>query len=123
MASSSPAVIRDHNTAGQTLQLVNKCLNSADVATLHQSLRALNAILTELTDQNAAPAKDLLQKAIPAIEKIANAGEADWAVEAFQVFHNCLECPVQLLNGDSLKVRVFQKNFLASFLFVFKQFQ
>ena len=123
MASSSPAVIRDHNTAGQTLQLVNKCLNSADVATLHQSLRALNAILTELTDQNAAPAKDLLQKAIPAIEKIANAGEADWAVEAFQVFHNCLECPVQLLNGDSLKVRVFPNFLFGISLLAFKQFE
>ena len=73
-------------------------------ATLHQSLRALNAILSELSDENAAPAKELLQKSIPAIEKIADAGETDWAVEGFQVFHNCLECPVQLLNADSLKV-------------------
>ena len=72
-------------------------------ATLHQSLRALTAITAELTEANAPAAKQLIKQAIPAVEKIANDGETDWAVEGFQIFQTCLDSPVPLLNADSLK--------------------
>jgi len=75
----------------------------AKSATLHQSLRALTAITSELTDENASAAKQLIKQAIPAVESIANSGETDWAVEGFQIFQTCLDSPVQLLNADSLK--------------------
>ena len=98
MASSSPSVIRDPTTAAQGLVLVAKCFQNDDSATLHQTLRALTAIISELTDANAPAAKELMQKAIPAVEQIANDGETDWAVEGFQIFQTCLDSPVSLLN-------------------------
>lgn len=107
MASSSPSVIREETTAGQCLQLVAKCFQDGiaanSSATLHQSLRALTAITAELTDANAPAAKQLMVQAIPAVEKIANDGETDWAVEGFQIFQTCLDSPVSLLNAQSLK--------------------
>lgn len=103
MASSSPAVVRDKVTQTKALELIASCLNQNEVASLHQSLRALNAILSELDESNQGAAKALLQKAVGAVEVIAEAGEGDWAAEGFEVFQGALDCPVSLLNAEALK--------------------
>ena len=59
--------------------------------------------MSELTDENVAMAKQLVKQSIPAVEKIANDGENDWAVEGFQIFQACLDSTVSILNADSLK--------------------
>ncbi|CAG5098758.1 Oidioi.mRNA.OKI2018_I69.XSR.g15949.t1.cds [Oikopleura dioica] len=103
MATSAPAVVREKTTQAKCLELIGSCLNNNEATSLHQALRALGAILTELDESNQAAAKSLLQKSVGAVQCIAEAGEGDWAAEGFEVFQSALDCPVSLLNADALK--------------------
>ena len=69
------------------LDLIASCFTKQESETLHQTLRAYDAIITELTDgPNVQKAKNQIQSAVKAIEHLIQDDQTDWAVEGFQMF-------------------------------------
>ena len=60
----------------------------------------MDAIVTELQDgANAAKAKEMIQPAVKAIESLIQEGQADWAVEGFQLFQSMLDAPQPIITS------------------------
>ena len=69
------------------MDLIASLFTKQDSETLHQTLRAYDAIITELTDgPNVQKAKNQIQSAVKAIEHLIQDDQNDWAVEGFQMF-------------------------------------
>ena len=101
--NSSIQVIRDSSTASVALDLIASCFIKTDSDTLHQSLRAFEAIAGELQDgTNANKARQLIQPSVKAIELLVQDGQSDWAVEGFQLFQVLLDSNHNLLPGNGV---------------------
>jgi len=104
MSSSAPQVIRDESTASVALDLIASCFAKQESETLHQALRAYDAIITELTDgPNVQKAKNQIQSAVKAIEHLIQDDQIDWAVEGFQMFQALLDSTFTLVPGNSVQ--------------------
>ena len=74
------------------LDLIASCFTKQESETLHQTLRAYDAIITELTDgPNVQKAKNQIQSAVKAIEHLIQDDQTDWAVEGFQMFQEWIK--------------------------------
>ena len=74
------------------MDLIASCFTKQDSETLHQTLRAYDAIITELTDgPNVQKAKNQIQSAVKAIEHLIQDDQNDWAVEGFQMFQEWIK--------------------------------
>lgn len=94
-------VIRDESTSSVALDLIKSCLAQPNTEAQHQSLRALDAIVTELSDaSNANKAKEMIQPAVKAIEALIQDGQSDWAVEGFQLFQSMLDSPQTIITSS-----------------------
>ena len=85
------------------LDLIASCFTKQDADTLHQSLRAFEAIAGELSEgANVNKARVLIQPSVKAIEFLIQDGQSDWAVEGFQLFQVLLDSSQNLIPGNGV---------------------